>query len=149
MLKIVLMVEVLWACAWTDWKVYLIPNKVLLWSLVIRAGIFAVEALVEPQEVFNMLASAVVPAAALLAAGLLCRLVVPKSVGFGDLKLFVVLGLYLGAAYTWNAIFYTLAASFVASVYLLVTKRASRASVIPFAPFLLIGTLAAVVLSGG
>lgn len=147
-LQIVLLCTVLYVCAWTDCRAYLIPNKILLAALLVWIALFVIEAFLEPWNVRYVAVGAGISAAALLLAGLLCRLFVPGSVGFGDLKLFIVLGLYLGADHTWNAVFYTLLGSFAVSVFLLVTKRASRKSVMPFAPFLLLGTLLAVFFNG-
>ena len=140
---------VLWACAWTDWEAFLIPNKILLAGLLFFLVLFAAEAVRQPENIRYAAVSAGAAAAGLLVAGSLCRIVIPGSVGFGDLKLFLVMGLYLGMDDTWSAMFYTLLASFAASVFLLVTKRASKTSVMPFAPFLLFGTILAICLHGG
>lgn len=147
-LQIICLCTVLYVCAWTDFRAYLIPNKILLAALLIWIALFVTGALLEPWNIRYAALGSGVSAAALLLAGMLCRLFVPGSVGFGDLKLFIVLGLYLGAEHTWNAVFYTLLASFAVSVFLLVTKRASRKTVMPFAPFLLFGTLLAVIFNG-
>lgn len=147
-LQIIFLCTVLYVCAWTDCRAYLIPNKILLAALFVWMALFVTKAFLEPWNVRYAAVGAGISAAALLLAGLLCRLFVPGSVGFGDLKLFIVLGLYLGADHTWNAVFYTLLASFAVSVFLLVTKRASRKSLIPFAPFLLAGTLLTVFFHG-
>lgn len=147
-LRIAFFCALLWACAWTDCKCYLIPNRILFTGLLVYIGLFIAQAALEPAGIRYAALGAGVSAAGLFVAGMLCRTVVPGSVGFGDLKLFVVMGLYLGAENTWNAVFYTLLAAFAVSVFLLVTKRASRKSVMPFAPFLLFGTLLAVFLNG-
>lgn len=146
-LRVLVLCTVLWVCAWTDCRRYVILNKILFLAVLVFFGILAVEAVLEPENFRYTLSSACVPAVGLLTAGLLCRAVVPKSVGFGDLKLFIVIGLYLGV-HTWNAVFYTLLASFIVSVALLATKRATKKTVIPFAPFLLLGMLLASVLHG-
>lgn len=140
--------SVLWACAWTDWEALLIPNRILLAGLLFFLALSAAEAVRQPENIRYAAVSAGIAAAGLLAAGSLCRIVIPGSVGFGDLKLFIVMGLYLGMDDTWSAMFYTLLASFAASVFLLLTKRASRTSMMPFAPFLLFGTFLAICLHG-
>lgn len=146
--KIILLCTILWVCAWTDWKVYLIPNRVLLMGILFRGLLFVLEMLREPEGIAYIFIQGFVAAGGLLIAGLLCRIVIPGSIGFGDLKLFVVMGLYLGADNIWSAIFFTLVASFCYCVFLLVRKKATRRSVIPFAPFLLLGTVLAVFLHG-
>lgn len=147
-LRVIFLCTILYVCAWTDCMSYLIPNKILLLALLFWAVLFLAEAVLKPWNIRYEIIGDGISAAALLLAGILCRLLVPGSVGYGDLKLFIILGLYLGAGNTWGAVFYTLLASFVVSLLLLVTKRASRKSVMPFAPFLLFGTVAAVFLNG-
>lgn len=139
---------VLWACSWTDWEAFLIPNKILLAGLLLFLSLFAAAAVRNPGSARYAAIGSGIAAAGLLIAGLLCRIVIPGSVGFGDLKLFLIMGLYLGMDNTWSAMFYTLLASFIASVFLLATKRATRKSVMPFAPFLLFGTFLALCLHG-
>lgn len=92
-----------------------------------------------------------------LAAGLVwgllflaVRLIHPPSVGMGDVKLSVVLGLYTGFL-GWDVFVVGLALSFLlgglVSVGLLVTRRATSSTRIAFGPFLIVGTAAALVLS--
>ena len=147
-LRVVFLCTVLYVCAWTDCISYLIPNKILLLALLFWMCLLLVELVLKPWNIRYEIIGDGVSAAALLLAGILCRLLVPESVGYGDLKLFIILGLYLGAGNTWDAVFYTLLASFIVSLFLLMTKRVSRKSVMPFAPFLLFGTLLAVFLHG-
>lgn len=86
---------------------------------------------------------AVIGAAAAVASLGLLGMVIRGGVAFGDLLLVAAMGLVLG----WPAIFVAifigalLAAGF--SILLLVTKRAGMDSYIPFGPFLVIGTVAA------
>jgi leader peptidase (prepilin peptidase) / N-methyltransferase len=75
----------------------------------------------------------------------------PAGVGWGDVKLSGVIGLYLG----WLGIGPLVAGVFagyllaaVTGAGLLIARRASRGSPIPFGPFLLAGALLAILLSG-
>jgi leader peptidase (prepilin peptidase) / N-methyltransferase len=78
-------------------------------------------------------------------------LVNPRGMGFGDVKLALALGVALGW-YGWNVVFAGAFFSFVlASVYglgLLLTGRADRKSAMPFGPFMVLGTLAGMLLGG-
>ena len=87
-------------------------------------------------------------AAALLLASLLCILVVKNGIGFGDMKLFVVMGLLLGLDGIWGAIFMALIVSFFIALYVLITKKKTRKDAIPFGPALVIGTYLSICLSG-
>jgi leader peptidase (prepilin peptidase)/N-methyltransferase len=75
----------------------------------------------------------------------------PAGLGWGDVKLAGILGLYLGwlgLAVLAAGLFlgYLLAAG--AGLGLIAAGRASRKTQLPFGPFLLAGTLAAIMLSG-
>ncbi|WP_190093336.1 prepilin peptidase [Streptomyces melanogenes] len=82
-----------------------------------------------------------------------CNLVVflinPRGLGFGDVKLALVLGAVLGW-YGWTIVLAgTFAGYLFGAVYgigLILAGRAERTSRIPFGPFLLAGTLAGVLL---
>lgn len=78
-------------------------------------------------------------------------LVYPAGVGWGDVKLSGIIGLYLG----WLGIGPLVAGLFagyllaaVTGIGLLIAGRASRRSQVPFGPFLLAGALASILLSG-
>lgn len=78
------------------------------------------------------------------------RLIHPPSIGMGDVKLVFVLGLYAGFL-GWETFGAAVVLSFLlgglVSVGLLVSRRATRSTRIPFGPFLLLGTSLALILS--
>jgi leader peptidase (prepilin peptidase)/N-methyltransferase len=77
--------------------------------------------------------------------------VVPSAIGLGDVKLSGVLGLYLGwlGSAAWvMGVFGMFVVGGVYAVGLLVTRRATRKTAIPFGPFMLAGALVAVLLYG-
>ncbi len=69
-------------------------------------------------------------------------LIYPKGMGFGDVKLAGVLGMYLGWA-GWGALVVGWFSGFVLggvfSLVLVVARRAGRGSAIPFGPWMLLG----------
>jgi len=73
----------------------------------------------------------------------------PAGMGFGDVKLAGVLGLYL-AWVGWSAWFVGVFAGFVlggvVGLALIATKRAGRKSAVPFGPFMLLGALVGILL---
>lgn len=78
-------------------------------------------------------------------------LVVPSQIGFGDVKLAGVLGLYLGWLGLQAWLLGVLAGFVLGGLYavaLLATRRATLKSSIPYGPFMLAGTLAAVLAYG-
>jgi leader peptidase (prepilin peptidase)/N-methyltransferase len=74
------------------------------------------------------------------------RLVYPPGMGFGDVKLAGVLGMYLGYL-GWAHVFAGTFAAFLLgglwSIALLVSRRGTLKSAIPFGPFMLAGAAAA------
>ena len=94
---------------------------------------------------------ALIGMAAAVAFFALLLLLSPTGIGLGDVKLAGPLGAYLGwlgaAAFVTGLMAAWLLAALTA-VGLLVTRRATRKSEIPFGPFLVAGTLGAVLASG-
>lgn len=141
-------ISVLWACSWYDRKYHLIPNRILVFALIIRGVILAVQVAANANDLIFILLSSFIAAFALMLSAILCRLLSPESIGFGDVKLLCVMGLYLGVNHVWSPVFVTLIVLFIYGIYLLVIKKADRKTEIPLAPFLLIGTVVAAFLTG-
>lgn len=148
LLRTLLMVSILWASAWADARVCLIPNRVLLVGALLSLLVLGVEILQQPGLVTYLVLRPVVAALALLLATLLCRAISPKGVGMGDVKLLAVMGFCLGSDLVWPALFFSFVVLFVVCVFLLATRRAKRSDSISFAPFLLVGTLLAACMTG-
>jgi leader peptidase (prepilin peptidase)/N-methyltransferase len=88
---------------------------------------------------------------ALYAFYFLLALVYPAGMGFGDVKLAGVLGLYLG----WLGWAEVVTGGFlgflfggVGGVLLIAVRRAGRKSMIPFGPYMLAGALVAILCGG-
>lgn len=95
------------------------------------------------------LVRALIGAGALYAVYFVAAVVHPSGMGFGDVKLAGVLGLYLGW-FGWGALFVGWFAAFllggIFSVGLLLTGRAGRKSGIPFGPWMLLGAAVGIVI---
>jgi leader peptidase (prepilin peptidase)/N-methyltransferase len=94
---------------------------------------------------------ALIGLAAFAAFYLLLVVIYPAGMGWGDVKLSGLIGLYLGwlgATATVEGLLagYLLAAA--AGIGLLVARRATRKSQVPFGPFMLAGALIAILASG-
>lgn len=148
LLRTLLMCAILWACAWSDARAYLIPNRVLAVGSVMAAAVLLLELAAAPSQAFYLLVQTAVSVVALLLAAGLCRAVSPRAVGMGDVKLLAVMGLCLGMELVWPALFFSFVVVFCVCVVLLIIRRAKRTDSIPFAPFLLAGTVLAAFLTG-
>lgn len=81
----------------------------------------------------------------------LLRAVYPPGMGFGDVKLAGVLGMYLGFLGWQHVLAGTFAAFLFGGIWslgLLVSRRGTLKSSIPFGPFMLAGTAAAMLVPG-
>lgn len=147
-LKRVLLISVIWPVAYIDFKTYRIPNAFLVLGLGVRTVVLAAELLFRDDTLIYTLLSEGIAAGALFIAAMLCSVCFKGSIGFGDIKLFVVLGLFLGMEGCWSAVFSALVISLIVAIFLLATKKKSRKDAIPFGPAIVLGTYLSVCLTG-
>ena len=117
-----------------------LPNALTLPSYVVGLVLLAVAALVD--DAWDDYARGLAGLAILYAVYFLLMFVYPGGMGFGDVKLAGVLGLYL--AWTgWGALVVGAFSAFVLggvfSIGLLVFRGAGRKTAIPFGPWMLLG----------
>lgn len=146
-----------------DVRHHLLPNRIVFPSyavagvLLLAAAVFAGAGIGAAQSPDGPLAGLVaLPVLRIVAGGailwlfyFLLRFAYPPGMGFGDVKLAGVLGIYLGYL-GWGHLF---AATFLAfllgglwSIALLAARRGTLKSSIPFGPFMLAGAAAAMLL---
>ncbi len=131
-----------------DFKMQKIPNMFIGSALIFRVVLYVIEAILNSQEALYVLKDCALGALIISSFFLLISLVVKNSIGMGDIKLFMVMGLYQGMWGTMNSVFFSLVASFFVSIFLLITKKKNKKDAIPFGPSILVGTVVGVALSG-
>ena len=104
--------------SWIDWNQKRIPNKILLFLLAVRGCLLVLEGLF-----------------------LLAHFISKGGVGMGDVKLFAVIGSYMGSGSITAALFLAVMSSAGYSVLMLILKKIKLKEEIPFAPFALVGTI--------
>ena len=128
------------ALALIDLDVHKLPNAIVLPAYVVGLALFTAASFVNGD--FSALLRGLIAMAAMFVLYLTMALVYPGGMGFGDVKLAGVLGLFLGWS-GWGALVVGVFGAFLLgglySVGLLVTKRARRKSGIPFGPWMLAG----------
>ncbi|GAB3281727.1 A24 family peptidase [Kineosporia babensis] len=128
------------ALAVIDFDVHRLPNAIVLPSYPITAVLLVVAALGE--GVPGALAGAAIGGVAMYVFYFVLMFVYPSGMGFGDVKLGGVLGLYLGW-YGWEeAVVGGFAAFLLGAVVglgAILFAGATRKSMIPFGPFMLAG----------
>lgn len=147
-----------------DVRHHLLPNRIVFPSYVVAGVLLAAAAVVPivsgawvlPEGSDAAAALFGLPALRILAGGavlwgfyFVLRLVYPPGMGFGDVKLAGVLGMYLGYL-GWAHIFAGTFGAFLLgglwSLALLAARRGTLKSSIPFGPFMLAGAAAAMLL---
>lgn len=127
------------------WLVYLlanvdyhekkIPNKIVFTLLLLRMVFLAYEVIVnlsywKTVVVYPLLGAAI---GGMIMA--LAMFVSRNGVGMGDVKLFIVIGAFVGSTEILATMFYTFMISALCGIVLLITKKAGLKDSIPMAPF--------------
>jgi leader peptidase (prepilin peptidase) / N-methyltransferase len=138
---------VLLAVALIDLEHYLVPNRIVFPTLAASVPLLALVALVQGE--WGRLGSALVGALAASAALLVINLVHPRGMGMGDVKLALILGLFLGwidLAHVALGMFLGFLLGAIGGVLLIALRVKGRRDHVPFAPFLAGGALLAVLM---
>lgn len=136
----------LFIIAWIDGHEKRIPNSILKVFFFIRMFLLAAECVFAVKMGLPLLLSSVL---GLLTGGILFLLVYFLSrggVGMGDVKLMGVVGSYVGIGGIMPTVFLTVMVSAIYSIILLLLKKIGWKEEIPFAPFVLAGTVLAMAL---
>lgn len=132
-----------------DLDVKRLPNAIVLPSYVVAGALLTVAAAVTGE--WADLLRAGLGMAALYGFYFLLAFIYPAGMGFGDVKLAGVLGLYLGYL-GWAEVvaggFLGFLFGGVVGLALMAVSRAGRKSQIPFGPFMLAGALVAILWGG-
>jgi leader peptidase (prepilin peptidase)/N-methyltransferase len=134
--------------AFVDVAVKRLPDPYTLPSYLIGPALLGVAVLTGGDPV--RLGHALIGLAVLWALYAVQHLFAPGAIGWGDVKLAGVLGLYLGwlgAPAWWLGMLAGFVLGGLYAIGLLVTRRGSRKSEIPFGPFMLAGALAGILVS--
>ena len=147
-IKCMMLLAILWPVAYIDFRTYRIPNTFVLFGLISRAVLIPFELLIDGDYAKFSLVSGLVAAVAMLLAAVICAVLAKGSIGFGDMKLFIVLGLFLEMEGSWGAMFLSLILSLVIAITLMLLKKIKRNDSIPFGPAIMLGTYLSVCLTG-
>lgn len=128
------------ALALIDLDTRRLPNAIVLPAYPVALVLLAVASWA--QDDWTALGRGAVGGAALYAFYFALMVLRPGGMGFGDVKLAGVLGLYLGWL-GWSSVVVGAFGAFliggIVSIGLLLARRAGRKSAIPFGPFMLVG----------
>jgi leader peptidase (prepilin peptidase)/N-methyltransferase len=133
-----------------DWRLRILPNLLVLPSLLLGLVLLCLAAAVEGG--WDDFVRALAGAAVLFLVYLALALASPMGMGMGDVKLAAVVGLFLGYQ-GWTSLLLGAAAGFLigalAGVALLLARRVNLKSAVPFGPSMLGGAVIVLILGSG
>ncbi len=145
-LKLLFLFHWLVPIAWTDGKEHIIPNRLTLAGLGAFLLFFLGEWLLLRVSAGQLLLRSAL--GLLFGGGLffLCMLLTRGGMGPGDVKLFAVLGLFLGWEALFPVVFVTVLGIAVVGSILILSKKRDKKAQLPAGPFVLFALAAAILL---
>lgn len=145
LLAFVILAAISIALALIDIDVHRLPNTIVLPALGVAAVLMSLEAVLIGD--YGSLLRAGIGMAAMFLFYFLLAFIYPGGMGFGDVKLAAVLGIYLGWLGWGELIVGTFAAFLLGglfSIVLMILRRAGRKTRVPFGPWMLGGAWIAI-----
>jgi len=130
--------------AYIDIKTHRVPNKLVLVMLAFWALNMVASTVVDFEAGISLIVQSLLSGAVVGTCFLIIYIVSRKGVGGGDIKLVAVMGLYLPLVKLIPLLIISSILAALVSAILLLTKRATTKTSIPFAPFLYVGALVVV-----
>lgn len=141
LLMLVIMLYGMTILCMTDYWEKVVPNRILLlWLLVwiIAIGAYGVRDINGmARHMFGVVLGVVF---CMMSFGF-CYLISKGSMGAGDVKLAILMGMYLTGEYVVGAVFYGCILSAVFSILMLAKRKITKKDYIPFVPFLYMGVV--------
>ena len=147
-LRLAVLYGMLCPVAVIDFRIQKIPNELLILTAVIWGLTVAAEVWKNPELVWDDTKSSVVAAVSVFIVCMICKLLIKNSIGMGDIKLFMVMGLMQGLVGMSGAVFTSLIVAFFGAVVLMAVRKKGRKDQISFGPFILIGTTISMFMTG-
>ncbi|WP_419873954.1 prepilin peptidase [Candidatus Pristimantibacillus sp. PTI5] len=141
LLAVLFFIGILIVIVQTDLTDMIIPNKVVTVGVI---GAILVRLLVHPLPLLNYGFAALAGSGALLIIGILGSWLLKKeTMGGGDIKLYVFIGLILGVKLTLLSLFLASLFGLIGGIALIAAGAHSKGKTIPFGPYIAAGALAA------
>lgn len=147
-IKMITLLSLLFVVAFTDFKKYIIPNKVLLVGIALRCIYYIVELLTKTDAFWSILKNDLIACLIAFLFLIVGVFIVKNGLGMGDVKLILVMCLYQGTYGIVSSMFCSLIVAFFLSLGLLIMKKKTRKDAMPFAPSILIGTFISIFITG-
>lgn len=137
--RMLLFLLLLVAAAWQDAKYHLIFNHLILAGLVGHLALCVAELFLSTEQFFADLQSGCTATLILFVFLMLMRVISSNGIGFGDIKLILLLAFSFGMNTVFAMLFFSLLAEFFYAVIMLILKKKGKKDEVAFAPAVLAG----------
>lgn len=146
--KTIALASLMWPMAQIDFKFKRIPNKLILLGLFYRLIIFIFEIIFYRETLSSTILLEFIACIGIGVILLLSLLLIKDGIGMGDVKFFMLMGLFLGPYRLISSVFIVMIIAFFIGIYKLVIKRECRKSEFAFGPAIAIGSLISFMILG-
>lgn len=144
--KFLIVYELIYCAAIIDYRMKIIPNILIFLGFLVRSICYVVEIVwlkCDWKEILLQDLLGVIAGAGTL---LLMYAITKDSIGLGDVKIFLVIGITCGFHYTYQILFWSILIAAICGTYCLVVKKYKKDHAIAFAPCILAGYLLSMIL---
>ena len=124
-----------------DYWERIVPNKILLILILVGLIEFAIQGIKDIQGLFSMVPAVILGFLFSAITFGVAYIVSKGSLGAGDVKLAILLGIFLTGEYVVGTVFYGSLLSAGFSIVQMLRKKLKRKDEIPFVPFLYMGLI--------
>ena len=139
-LKMMTLIAILPVLAWVDIRKRILPNYLLIILLVLRLIILGIEILLRPSD-WALYTGTIVTG--VLIGGVIflpVRMISKGGIGMGDIKLYAVIGCYMGVSFILNVQMISLFLAMTYGFAMMILKRSSFSGKMSLGPFIALGT---------
>lgn len=145
-LKFMIAIAFVLCIAQIDKKKMILPNGVIFGMLLVRVLLMAVELGYYREQGITIIVQAVFGLVFGSVVFFVAKIISPDSIGSGDIKLFAVIGLYLGSQRILYAVLASLFCAMVCGIFQVVRKNITMKQAISFGPYIAMGTTVIIML---
>lgn len=124
-----------------DYWERIVPNRILLIWLMLWIVCMGAYGMYDMNAMLSHMFGVVLGLLFCMLSFGFCYIISKGSMGAGDVKLSVIMGIYLTGDYVVGAVLYGCILSAIFSLFMLATRKMTRKTHIPFVPFLYLGVV--------
>lgn len=146
-IKMVMLFQIIFCAAVTDYKRRIIPNVLVMFGVIFRSICFLFEFIWYRSSLNDILIQDIMGLFAGAGVLFVVYLFAKHAIGLGDIKLFVVIGITCGFQLTYLVLFMSFLLAACYGIFLILFRKKQKNYEMAFAPFILIGYILSLFIS--